>query len=135
LSSESAEDWAQLLSDLRNDLQPEGAVEEMLVERVAIAQLKLQRAAAFEVGGLLAEGADEEGIAKAGWRDANKGQTLALATKYARSAEASLYAALHEMERRKARRALPQGTALPASLTPIAVDVTVTGADVPNNGE
>jgi hypothetical protein len=124
LPSESREHWNQLVLELRNDLQPEGEVEELLVERVACATWKLRRAAAFETGALIAEDAEEIGTGKAAWRDMNKGQTLQLVVKYTKSAEASMYAALHELERRKARRALPAGGTMPV---PVAVDLVVIG--------
>jgi hypothetical protein len=93
---------------------------------VAVAVWKLRRAVLFEVGALEAEGAAEVGIGRAAYRDANKGQTLGLVVRYSRSCEASMYQALHELERRQARRALPPGSPMP--LAPLAVDVTVTAA-------
>lgn len=120
-ASEAPDEWDALLASLRNDLQPEGEVEELLVERVAAATWKLRRAGVIEVGAMQAEGADdrEGGLGLAAWRDANKGQTLQLVTKYARAAESSMYTALHELERRQAAR---RGTAVPV---PVAVDVRV----------
>ncbi len=121
LPSESREDWDQLLLELQNDLEPLGEVEELLVERVASATLKLRRAATFETGALLAEGAEEVGPGLAGWRDSNKGRTLQLVTKYTRSAETTFYAALNELQRRQAAR---KGSTVPV---PVAVDVVVVG--------
>lgn len=130
-ASESPTEWAQLLTALRNDLQPEGEVEELLVERVAAATWKLRRAGVIEVGAMKAEGADdtEGGLGLAAWRDANKGQTLQLVTKYARAAETSMYQALNALERRQAAR---RGVAVPV---PVAVDVRVVsdGADAPES--
>ncbi len=82
---------------------PRGEVEELVVERVAVAVWKLQRAVLFEVGALEAEGAAEVGIGRAAYRDANKGQPLGLVVRYSCSCEASMYQALHELERRQAK--------------------------------
>ena len=121
LPSESRDAWEQLHSDLRDDLKPEGELEELLVDRVAAAVWKLRRAAFFETGVLEAEDAVEVGLGKAVWRDANKGQALGLVVRYSRSAEASLYQALHELERRQAGRL--GGGNVPV---PLAVDVNLT---------
>jgi hypothetical protein len=128
LPSESREEWEQLQVELRNDLRPQGEVEELLVDRIATAVWKLRRAALFETGVLEAEDAGEVGPGRAVWRDANKGQALGLVVRYGRSCEASMYQALHELERRQARRALPPGATMPA---PVAVDVHLSG-DLPS---
>lgn len=121
LPGESKKAWEQLHCDLRQDLQPHGEVEELLVDRVAAAVWKLRRAAQFEAGVLEAEEVAAIGAGRAVWRDANKGQALGLVVRYSRSSEASLYQALHELERRQARR-LGHGGGVPI---PVAVDVTV----------
>lgn len=124
LPNESSEEFEQLLADLRNDLQPVGAVETMLVHQVSEGEWRRRRAAAFEVGAMVQEGADDTGAGLAVWRDAQpgKGQVLLAVTKYAGAAERSRSAALHELERRQAARRGAQ-VALP-----IAVDVTVSDA-------
>lgn len=127
LPHESSEEFDALLDDLRNDLQPQGAVEELLTRRVAEGAWRLQRASEYEVAALRAEGADENGAGLALWCDAQtgKGHVLELVTRYGASAERSMMAALHEIERRQARR---QGQAVAA---PLAVDVTISAAEHP----
>ena len=120
LPSESKVAWQTLVAELQADLKPEGEVEDLLVERIAVAVWKLRRAAVFEVGALEAEDVAEVGVGRAAWRDANKGQVLGLVVRYGRSCEASLYQALHELERRQTRRS---GAQVP---TPLAIDVNVT---------
>ena len=124
LPSESREEWEELLSELRNDLKPEGAVEDLLVERVAAAEWRRRRAEHFELGALIMEGAAEDGVGTAAWRDNMKGQGLGLAVRYRRASDAAYYQALHELERRQQRRSLPPGATMPA---PMVVDVAVTG--------
>ncbi|MBE2247898.1 MAG: hypothetical protein IAE78_00025 [Myxococcus sp.] len=125
LPSESREDWESLLEELRNDLRPEGAVEELLVARVAAAEWKRRRAEHYETGALVMEGAAEDGAGTAAWRDNMKGQSLGLVVRYRRASDAAYYAALHELERRQTKRTLPPGQSLPV---PTVVDVNLTGA-------
>ncbi|MHC4462182.1 MAG: hypothetical protein ACYS30_12250 [Planctomycetota bacterium] len=48
--AESPEDFNALLEDLKTQLAPAGTLEEMLVEKVAVAYWRLQRAYRYEVG-------------------------------------------------------------------------------------
>lgn len=121
LPHERPEDFELLLEDLRNDIRPEGAVEELLVRRVAESAWRLRRSSEFEAAALRAEGAEETGAGLACWRDAQagKGRVLETVVRYGSAAERSMMAALHEIERRQARR---QGRVVAA---PVAVDLTV----------
>lgn len=121
LPHESSEEFDALLDDLRSDLMPVGAVEELLVRKLAEAEWRTRRAAGFEVSALVQEGADERGAGLAVWRDSqqSKGRVLEVVVRYGNSAERSYYAALHELQRRQAAR-LGAQVALP-----VALDVTV----------
>lgn len=127
LPSESLEAWEFLLDGLRNEWKPVGITEELLVERMASAEWRRRRSEVFEQGGLVIEGAADDGAAMALMRDCHKGQTIALTLRYRRSADGAFYQAKHELERQQARRNLPEGATMPA---PLAIDVTVTGAEV-----
>jgi hypothetical protein len=48
--AENPEEFNSLLEDLRVQLAPEGTLEEMLVEKIAIAYWRLRRAYSYEVG-------------------------------------------------------------------------------------
>lgn len=115
--------FGDLLGDLQNDLQPVGAVEELLVKRMAEAEWRSRRAADFEVEALKVEGADEtpESAGLAVWRDAQqaKGRVLEVVVRYGNSARAAFYTALHELQRRQAARLGAQVA------VPVALDVTV----------
>lgn len=112
-----------MLNALRADLEPVGAVEELLVRQVAEASWRVRRAGEYEVGALIEEGADSSGAGRAAWRDSQsgKGNVLQLAQRYLAAAERSRLSALHELERRQAAR---RGALVPV---PVAVDVTVSG--------
>jgi hypothetical protein len=49
---EDPEEYAALLQDLREALQPEGRLELIMVEKIAVAYWRLRRAAHAEVGAL-----------------------------------------------------------------------------------
>ena len=118
---EDSEAFNELLEALRDDLQPNGIVEELLVRQVAEASWRVRRAAEYEVSVLVAEGSDESGVGLSVWRDAQagKGNALPLAQRYLAAAERSRMAALHELERRQALR---RGAEVPV---PVAVEVNV----------
>lgn len=125
LACERADVWDRLFSKLIEEHQPVGATEELLVEQLASASWRRWRADSFENGTLLMEGAEEIGLGKVPWRDAQKSQSLNLIMKYRRLAETSFTGALHELQRMQAAR---RGISVPV---PTAVDVTLTvdGAD------
>jgi hypothetical protein len=96
-----------LLENLRRDLNPENALEEILVEKIAMAYWRLHIAYGYE-----AEFAR------------SRGEFLVVADRmgrYANTIHRQLLAAMNELERLQRRRL---GEAVPA---PIAVEVTVDG--------
>lgn len=120
LPSENAQEWEDLLSELRNEWSPETPTEQLLLERLATAEWRRRRAEVFELGGLRFEGAGSEAdTGMAFVRDCHKGQTISLALRYRRSANAEFMSAMHELERAQARR---KGTTVPL---PAVVDVNV----------
>jgi len=48
--AENPEEFSTLLEDLKAELSPEGTLEEMLVEKIAVAYWRLRRAYRYEVG-------------------------------------------------------------------------------------
>ena len=48
--AENPEEFNGLLTDLKTQLNPEGALEEMLLEKIAVAYWRLRRAYRYEVG-------------------------------------------------------------------------------------
>lgn len=123
LPSESSVEWTELLNSLRNEWCPETPTEAVLVEKLASAEWRRRRADAFEVGGLVFEGAGEVPVGTAIARDCYKGQTVALAIRYRRAASAEWASATAALERAIARR---KGISVPA---PMVVDVNIT-ADI-----
>lgn len=124
LPSESPEAWSALLDGLRKEWKPVGITEELLVERMASAEWKRRRSEVFEKGGLVIEGAADDGPAMALMRDCHKTQTVALTLRYRRACDAAFFQAMHSLERQQARRNLPEGATMPP---PLAIDVTVVG--------
>ncbi|MBL8918111.1 MAG: hypothetical protein JNJ54_04550 [Myxococcaceae bacterium] len=124
LPHESSEEFDALLADLHGDIQPVGVVEELLCRQVAEASWRVRRAAEYEASVLVAEGADENGVGMAVWRDSQqgKGNVLQVVARYGAAAERSRLSALHELERRQAIR---RGAAV---APPAVVEVNVTGA-------
>lgn len=55
--AENPEEFNALLADLKTELKPEGTLEEILVEKVAVAYWRLRRACRYEVG-LIRDGLD-----------------------------------------------------------------------------
>lgn len=123
LASEDPEEFVLLLDALRSDLQPVGAVEELLVRRMAEAEWRVRRCEGFEVEALAVEGGDENaGLAV--WRDSQsgKGRVLETVMRYRAASERAFTSASHELQRRQAAR---RGAQVPV---PLALDVTVTSA-------
>ena len=48
--AENPEEFNALLEDLKTQLKPEGVLEEMLAEKIAVAYWRLRRACRYEVG-------------------------------------------------------------------------------------
>ena len=130
MPSENRSEWDELLRSLRNEWCPETPTEELLVEKLASAEWRRRRADAFEVGGLVFEGAGEVNVGTAIARDCFKGQTVALAIRYRRAACAEWASATAALERATARR---KGLAVPV---PMVMDVNVTAdLEVPSESE
>lgn len=131
LASEDPEQFVVLLDALRNDLAPVGAVEELLVRRMAECEWRLRRCEAFEVEALDAEGAEDDGAGMALWRDSQsgKGRVVETVMRYRSASERAFTAALHELQRLQAAR---RGAQVPV---PVALDVMLTDArEVPTDG-
>lgn len=128
LPSEDRAEWEALLNSLRSEWSPETPTEEVLVEKLASSEWRRRRADAFEIGGLVFEGAGEVNVGTAIARDCFKGQTVALAIRYRRAACAEWASATAALERAIARR---KGLAVPV---PMVVDVNLT-ADIDGRDE
>ncbi len=107
LPGEEAEVFAVLAAGLRAQLQPEGELEEQLVERIAAALWRLQRVSGVEAAVVARESGGGEGanFALAFVRDAEGSDTFSRLRRYETTLERSVYRALHELERRQAARA------------------------------
>jgi len=75
--AENPEEFNALLQDLNTQLKPEGALEEMLVEKIAVAYWRLRRAYKYEVGLIRNEldNATEEFYGKTDWDDQKLNKT------------------------------------------------------------
>jgi hypothetical protein len=120
LPSENRAEWEELLNSLRNEWSPETPTEELLVEKLASSEWRRRRADAFEVGGLVFEGAGEVNVGTAIARDCFKGQTVALAIRYRRAACSEWASAVAALERAAARK---KGLEVPV---PMVMDVNIT---------
>ena len=133
---ESAEDFEELRTVLHWDLQPEGRVEELLVDRLVSLVWRLRRLHAAEVGifdealehlelvdgrRLSSQGkpTDHAEAAAAGWAFSAHGTqgSLAVLSRYEGTIERGLFQTLHELQRLQATRA---GAGNPP---PLALDV------------
>jgi len=67
--AENPEEFNALLDDLTAQLRPEGALEEMLVEKIAVAYWRLRRACKYEAGLIrkALDSADEDFYSKTDW--------------------------------------------------------------------
>jgi hypothetical protein len=118
---------------LRDELQPVGELEGMLVDRVIAAHWRLRRLGRVEAGIFVRElsrGSDREvnsetDTATLGMsfiRDANGANAFSKLSRYETAIERSLFKALHELQRLQAARGA-EGNLSP----PVAVDVDVSG--------
>jgi hypothetical protein len=109
---EDPEDYGALLDDLRDALQPEGRLELIMVEKIAVAYWRLRRAARAEVGALrrVLDGLEErmreaqEDALRGDLRDLNRGidsfVPAALTDAHGPSSLERQSAFLHEVRRR-----------------------------------
>ena len=127
---------------MRDELQPVGELEGMLVDRIIAAHWRLRRLGQVEAGiftysiftykyyGALSENNEMEGMREADatslghafLRDANQANAFSKLSRYEASIERSLYKALHELQRLQAAR-LAESNVPP----PVALDVNVSG--------
>jgi hypothetical protein len=118
---------------LRDELQPVGELEGILVDRVIAAHWRLRRLGRVEAGifvrelsrGIDREVNSETDTATLGMsfiRDANGANAFSKLSRYETAIERSLFKALHELQRLQAARGA-EGNLSP----PVAVDVDVSG--------
>jgi hypothetical protein len=123
LPDEDAGAFARLARRLRDELRPEGPVERLLVERVAVCAWRLRRLLGVEAAVFAEQQKDhfetDRGVGFAFVKDAANADAFGKLSRYEAAIERSLYKALHELERLQARRA---GQDVPP---PAALDVTV----------
>ena len=146
LPREDGDDLRELGERLIAELQPEGELEEMLVEQIVAARWRLRRIRRVEAGvfdyeltSYESDSADPIPYApqqhysettKLGLsfiRDANQANALSKLSRYEIPLERSLYRALHELERLQAARRA-EGDIPP----PVAVDIDVSGVSGTN---
>lgn len=117
-SGETEADFAELLTQLREDVRPEGVLEEMLVEKIAICYWRLRRAIRCEVG----EIRRNQAIVALQLKKLNIDQSVnSLPQKgavdkilrYETAIERQLYRAISELERLQGRR---RGEVAPPSI-------------------
>ena len=114
---------------MTTELAPVGPLEEFLVERIVSAAWRLARVVRLEAGvlavrtqeateALTAPRPTLDPLAIGVIRDTAGADTLATLGRYERSFERGLYRALHELERRQARRRGDDVSVKPSSLLP-----------------
>ena len=127
LPGEDEEALRELDERLRGELQPDGVVEVLLVDRVTSLLWRLRRLGRVESGIFVREsygdvtGPDTSALGLAFIRDGNSANAFSKLSRYETTIERGLYRALHELERRQAARL---GGNVPA---PLAVDIDVSG--------
>ncbi len=145
LPDEDEQEFAIFSEDLRADLEPEGPIEDLLVDRIVFAGWRLRRVARVEVGlfspptnalsTLLAspeERTPSQNLALQFSRDGNGPDSFTRLARYETALERSLYRALHELERRQAVRRGEVVT--PPVVADVEVSVSPEIADTPGDG-
>jgi len=114
IRDEDPKEWAAMINDLFNTLQPEGIMEGLLVEKIGAALWRLRRV-------ISAEGCALKGNGWAGrleeLQDVYNSSAIASISRYESGMERNFYKALHELQRMQAMRL--GGLAL----APVAVDI------------
>ena len=120
---------------LRDELQPVGELESLLVDRIAAAHWRLRRLGLVEAGLFVNQGSEMPSYARPDLgadtavlglsfiRDGNEANAFSKLSRYETTIERSLYRALHELQRLQAARRA-EGNVPP----PVAVDLNVSGA-------
>lgn len=103
LPDESPEDFDRFALALAEDVQPTGAVEQVLLERLTVAAWRLRRASRIEAEVLADERRESDGSTTSlglGFvRAVSHGETLNVLARHERALERGLFAALHELDR------------------------------------
>lgn len=128
LWEEDSSAFRALAVSLWDCLQPMGALEHLLVDRIVAATWRLRRVHVIEAGlcGRTNFGVNRESLETRFIQDCHGSQSFLKLSRYEVAIERSLFRALHELERLQTRRS---GGDVPP---PIALDVDVT---VQDNGE
>ncbi len=108
LADGEGEEFFQLYMDLHIDLDPEGSLEILLVDRVISLSWRLMRASKIErevliLGIARCRGEDLQ-LGKAFRWDAEGADAISKISRYEKDLERSLFRTLHELERLQARR-------------------------------
>lgn len=122
LPDEDAAEMDQFRAALLSELEPVGEVEHVLAERVVTTSWRLRRAHRIEAALLQAhrfDGAQDKGLGVSLMRDAHHGDVFPKVGRYEAMLDRGLMRALHELERRQAKR---RGEHVPV---PGVVDVNV----------
>lgn len=135
MAGESEAELEELRRAVLEDIKPEGAVEALLAEHVVANEWRLRRLYRMEVELLgvhrYSPKNEDDGLGRALMRDAHHGDVMPKLARYDGTLRRGQMRALHELERRQARR---RGEHVPL---PAVVDVNVS-ADVeaePSTGE
>lgn len=108
LPNEDSSLLAEVGERLREQLQPVGPLEELLVDRIVSAAWRLQRLAQVEVGIFEMERFDcfgeDKGPGLAFIQDGNGADAFSKLSRYEAAIERSLYRALHELQMLQSRR-------------------------------
>ena len=125
LPHENEASLVQLNERLRSQLQPDGELESLLVERIVAAAWRLRRVLAVEAG-IYEEQSDgfirELGLGETFIQDATGANAFSKLSRYETTIERGLYKALHELQRLQAARRAEANV-----VPPLAVDVDVSG--------
>lgn len=128
LPDERAEDFVAFAEDLRTDLDPVGAMEEVLAERIVAAAWRLRRVLRVEAGVYSWELKDDPFGAPRGTdvglafiRDGNGANAFGKLARYESTLERGLTSALHELQRLQAARGGREVA------PPVVVDVNLAG--------
>jgi hypothetical protein len=127
LPGEDEEALRELDERLRGELQPDGVVEVLLVDRVTSLLWRLRRLGHVEAGIFAQErqwhvgDQDASSLGLAFIRDGNGANAFSKLSRYETTIERGLYKALHELQRLQAARRGGDGPA------PLALDVDVSG--------
>src|SRR5215217_4894666 len=137
LPNENKAAFEELSERLREELQPVGELESLLVDRIIAAHWRLRRLGRVEAGvfawelssisssvSQYDEVTETAALGLSFIRDGNTANAFSKLSRYETNLERSLYKALHELQRLQAARSSAEDSVLPP---PVAVDVDVSG--------